>query len=205
MEQNPLAKYELKRFGAAGKSRNQEGVFTNQSGNAARDARRAARRDQRPATFAEMQQEGIARPAPLPMSLFTGQQASVTEGEGAVPTPPPSSGGYDAPTYSPPTAPPSQPPAAPPTSAYDARRSAALANLQAQFLGQRQALEEDLARRGLAASTFGAGRLGDLEGQQSRALASLEADLLGEERNQDLDYLKLLVDLATQFGIPIGG
>jgi hypothetical protein len=205
MEQNPLAKYELKRFGAAGKSRNQEGVFTNQSGNAARDARRAARRDQRPATFAEMQQEGVARPAPAPMSLFTGQQANVVEGEGATPTPPPGPEGYDGPTYSPPTPPPSQPPAPSPTSAYDARRAAALANIRAQFSGQRQALEEDLARRGLAASSFGSGRLGDLEGQQSRALASLEADLLGEERNQDLDYLKMLINLATQFGVPIGG
>lgn len=203
MEQNPMAKYELKRFGAAGKARNQEGVFTNQSGNAARDARRAARRDRRPATFAEMQQEGVARPAPS-MSMFTGSMPSVVEGDGASASPITS----NPPTYAPSSTPDAeapQPPAETPSPAYDARRAAAIDNLKAQFLGQRQALEEDLARRGLAASSFGAGRLGDLEGQQSRALASLEADLLQEERDRDMDYLKMLISLAQQFGISMGG
>ncbi len=62
MEQNPLAKYELRRAG--GSARNTEGMFTNINGNAARDARRAAKRDARPMTYAEMQDQGMARPAP---------------------------------------------------------------------------------------------------------------------------------------------
>ena len=57
-------------------------------------------------------------------------------------------------------------------------RQASRADLEAQFGAQRQTLQEELARRGLADSTIAAGRFGDVAGQQARAMASMEADLL---------------------------
>lgn len=105
-----MDKYGLKnRYGSTGtKTRGMEGEFTSQ-GNTARDARRAAIREQRPATFAEMQESGqarpappavapvqsapaIASPAPSPMatgaSYFTGAPASVASQPTATPIAP---------------------------------------------------------------------------------------------------------------------
>jgi len=56
-------------------------------------------------------------------------------------------------------------------------REAQRADLQAQFGAQRQQIEEELARRGLSASSIAAGQFGDLAGQQARALATMEAGL----------------------------
>jgi len=56
-------------------------------------------------------------------------------------------------------------------------REAQRADIEAEFSAQRQALEEDLARRGLSASSIAAGRFGDLAGQQARAMATAEAGL----------------------------
>jgi hypothetical protein len=80
---------------------------------------------------------------------------------------------------------------------FDRLRQIAMENLQAQFGGQRQALEEDLARRGLAASSIGAGRLGDLSGQYARAQAQLEADLLQQRQAQENADRDLLIRLAN--------
>jgi hypothetical protein len=70
-------------------------------------------------------------------------------------------------------------------------------NLSAQFGAQRQGLEEEMARRGLAASSIGAGRFGDLAGQQARAQAQLEADLLQQRQAQENADRDLMVRLAS--------
>lgn len=253
-EQNPLAKYELRRAG--GSARNTEGMFTNDNGNAARDARRAAKREARPMTYAEMQQAGIARPAPanfmqsqpFPVSqMFTGQDAS-SESEYELPpdygTTTPISGWsgqvdtsnlgpYSTQTTSTTPSTPSMgpwwdryvapllPPGGGGTPAqgtpsgtsglpmqfpynddiYKAQRNSALANLEAQFGLNRRSLEEDMARRGLSASSVGAERLSDLFGQQERTRASLEAQLLADEdarRRAYLDYYLRMLPIVAQ-------
>jgi hypothetical protein len=219
MEQNPLAKYELRRAG--GSARNTEGMFTNINGNAARDARRAAKRDARPMTYAEMQEQGMARPAP-PDNLnlmFTGPSDYANLGDTQIDadTGPYGGGGSD---YVPPPGPSNLPaPTSAPsyfpsggsgsgagsglpgfpafdTGVYDRLRSAALANLRAQFAGQKEDLEDELARRGLSASSIGAGRLGDLLGQQARAVSSLEADLLAREDDRQRALMDLYIRMA---------
>lgn len=221
-EQNPLAKYELRRTG--GSARNTEGMFTNDNGNAARDARRAAKREARPMTYAEMQQAGIARPAPqMPTQamsqpspvaqMFTGQEEqSFYPEDYGTPTIPGWSGRVDIPNLPPGLFPGATPPPSPPTSPtappapglpglppgfspnsdiYNRQREAALANLRAQFASNRRSLEEDMARRGLSASSVGADRLADLFGQQERTQASLEAQLLADEDARRREYLDL--------------
>ena len=204
-EQNPLAKYQLQKIG---NRRNTEGMFTNVNGNAARDARRQARREQRPMTFSEMQADGVARPAPA-LQMFTGPEASF-EGLGPVGPIAPYAPAMDLTPDGPltPTGTATEPLGAAPggapastPSTYDAMRRAALANLQAQFGAQRQSLEESLARRGLSASTYGAGMLGDLGGQQARALADLEAGLLAQEEARRNQQDELLLRLAQLFGL----
>jgi hypothetical protein len=64
---------------------------------------------------------------------------------------------------------------------YNRLRDQALGDLDAAFAGRRQALDEEMARRGLYASSgpLGAGaRMGDLEGQYARARGGIETDLL---------------------------
>ena len=201
-EQNPLAKYQLQKIG---NRRNTEGMFTNVNGNAARDARRQARREQRPMTFSEMQADGVARPAPA-LQMFTGPEASF-EGLGPVGPIAPYAPAMDLTPEGPltptgtPTGPIAETPAPSTPSTYEAMRRAALANLQAQFGAQRQSLEESLARRGLSASTYGAGMLGDLGGQQARALADLEAGLLAQEEARRNQQDELLLRLAQLFGL----
>jgi len=65
-------------------------------------------------------------------------------------------------------------------------REAQRAEIEAQFGAQRQELEEELARRGISASSIAAGRLGDLAGQQARAVASMEA-VLTDKAAQSLE------------------
>ncbi len=79
---------------------------------------------------------------------------------------------------------------------YDRLRSAALVNLRAQFAGEKQNLEDELARRGLSSSSIGAERLGDLLGQQARAVSSLEADLLAREDDRQRALLDLYIRMA---------
>lgn len=64
------------------------------------------------------------------------------------------------------------------TQAFQQIRGAQAANLQAEYGAQQKALNEELARRGLSASSVGGGRMGDLAGQQARALADIDAQLL---------------------------
>ena len=118
-------------------------------------------------TFAQMQQQGQARPAPQAPQAQTyqpfqgsqqAQQARTQlmqnlQQQLAQPT------RFD-------------------TQAFQQMRQAQQANLQSEFAEQQRQLNEDLARRGLSASTIGAAGLGRLQGAQSRALADLDAQLL---------------------------
>lgn len=119
-------------------------------------------------TFAQMQQQGQARPAPPPQAPPTQQYQQSQVGQQAVgmlqqqaqqlmaqPT------RFD-------------------TQAFQQMRGAQAANLQAEYQAEQQRLNEDLARRGLSASSIGGGRMGDLAGQQARALATLDANLLSQ-------------------------
>jgi hypothetical protein len=69
--------------------------------------------------------------------------------------------------------------------AYEALRKAKADELAAQYGAERSRLEEELARRGLSASTIGGGRYGDLAGQQARAIAGFEAELLQQQAEAD--------------------
>lgn len=117
-------------------------------------------------TFAQMQQQGQARPAPPPAAPSTPQYQQSQVGQQAVgmlqqqaqqlmaqPT------RFD-------------------TQAFQQMRQAQAANLQSQYEEQQRQLNEDLSRRGLSASTIGAAGLGRLAGAQSRALADIDAQLL---------------------------
>jgi hypothetical protein len=133
-------------------------------------------------TFAQLQQQGMARPAPQAPQVKPAQQyAGSQQGQqmrqqlqqqlqsfGAAPS------RFD-------------------TQAFQQIRGAQAQNLQAEYQGQQKALNEDLARRGLFASSIGGGRLGDLAGQQARALAGLDAELLGRAADtQAADRAQLL-------------
>ena len=85
--------------------------------------------------------------------------------------------------------------------ALEAERAARTADLTAQFGGQKTALEEELARRGLYASSIGGGRLGDLGGQQARALAGMEAEILNKQAELAADRQRqLMTGLTSVFG-----
>ena len=88
--------------------------------------------------------------------------------------------------------------------AFEATRAARGAELTAQYGAERSKLEEELARRGISASTIGGGRYGDLAGQQARATASFEAEMLkqqseAEARDRAL-YMSTMSDLAGMAG-----
>lgn len=57
-------------------------------------------------------------------------------------------------------------------------RSALQGDLEQQFGAQRRQLDEEMARRGIGASSIAGGYHGDLMGQQSRAMANLDAQLV---------------------------
>lgn len=89
------------------------------------------------------------------------------------------------------------------TDAFMKIRQAQAAQLQQDYGGQQQQLNEEMARRGLSASSIGAGRFGDLAGQQARALSSLDAQLLqqaaqtqGQDRLAALQAGGAFADLA---------
>lgn len=139
-------------------------------------------------TFAELQKAGVARPAPVaqapqpapaPMVRQLQQQLPATQPTVQTAQANPYQGlltqlqsqiqkqftqpsGYTAPEF-------------------QQLRQSQMANLQAEYGAQRQALDEELARRGLSSSSIGAGRMGDLAGQQARAMAGLEAQLLQQQ------------------------
>lgn len=134
-------------------------------------------------TFAQLQQRGMARPAPVqgpqaqPFAQYGGSQQAaqmrqrLQEQLAAFGNQP---SRYD-------------------TQAFQQIRGAQAANLQAEYQGQQKALNEELARRGLSASSVGGGRMGDLAGQQARALASLDAQMLQQAaETQAADRAQLL-------------
>ena len=118
-------------------------------------------------TFAQLQKQGMARPAPQapqaqPFAQFGGSQQAqqartgmlgVLQQQLAQPT------RFD-------------------TQAFQQIRQAQASQLGAEYQAEQSRLNEELARRGLSASSIGAGRMGDLAGQQARALAQLDAQLL---------------------------
>lgn len=159
-----------------------------------------------PQTFAQMQQAGLARPAPPP----PGGAPTMTSYQGsAQPTAGPSS--FQAPQQqlsAAPTAAPRMMSASmmsAPTSfgapdvgsqytqsvsnalnapsRYDLPqvqqvRDALTAQLQQQFGGDARRLDEQMAQRGLSASSLGGGYQGDLKAAQATALANLNAQLI---------------------------
>ena len=132
-------------------------------------------------TFAQMQQQGQARPAPAMPNQPMGGQPMGGFGQGGF-----GQGGFG-------RTPQAQDlqgqlqrslsqglaqPSAYNTDTFNQLRASQAANLQAEYTGQQQALDEELAARGLYASSIGGGRMGDLAGQQARAMSSLDAQLL---------------------------
>lgn len=120
---------------------------------------------QQPQTFAQMSASGQARPAPPQQQTMQGQQqqqqASPVAGQlqnavsSALQTP----SRYDLPQV-------------------QQVQSALTSQLQQQFGAQQKQLDEQMASRGLGASSIGAGYQGDLAGQQSTALANMNAQLI---------------------------
>jgi hypothetical protein len=84
--------------------------------------------------------------------------------------------------------------------AYKKALETGKANLQAQYGAQKSALEEELAARGLSASTFGAGRYGDLAGQQARALATMQSDLLQKAAEQEAQRQQIVMQGLGNLG-----
>jgi hypothetical protein len=64
---------------------------------------------------------------------------------------------------------------------FATRRKASEDNLTAEYMAEKQKLDEEMARRGIYSSSIASGRMGDLAGQQARALATMNADLLKEK------------------------
>jgi hypothetical protein len=110
-------------------------------------------------TFAQMQANGMARPAPVQQPLqpasgnVQGQlQQSVSQ---ALANP----SRYDLPQV-------------------QQVRDSLTSQLQQQFGAQQKQLDEEMARRGVGSSSIAAGYNGDLAGQQSNALANLNSQLI---------------------------
>ena len=87
---------------------------------------------------------------------------------------------------------------------YEALRAARQAELGAKYGAERSKLEDELAARGLSASTIGGGRYGDLAGQQARALGTLDAELLGQQAEAEsrdrAQYLNTMQQFAQTTG-----
>ena len=64
---------------------------------------------------------------------------------------------------------------------FETRRRTAEDNLKAEYGAEKQRMDEEMARRGIYSSSIASGRMGDLAGQQARALATMNADLLKEK------------------------
>ena len=134
-------------------------------------------------TFAQLQRQGMARPAPpttpqaQPFAQYGGSQQGQQMRQRLQ---------QQLETYG-------QAPSRYDTQAFQQIRGAQAANLQAEYQSQQQQLNEELARRGLFSSSIAGGRLGDLAGQQARALASLDAQLLQQAaETQAADRAQLL-------------
>lgn len=81
-------------------------------------------------------------------------------------------------------------------------REARRAELEAKFQGEASALNEEMARRGIFASSIAGGRLGDIAGQQARAIASMEAEMAMESQKQAQEnrrfFLEQMGELSQQ-------
>lgn len=73
-------------------------------------------------------------------------------------------------------------------------RDALTGQITQQFGASRKKLEEDLARRGLSASTIGGGYYGDLQGQEDTALAGMNAQLIQNQASTNA------ADLSASLG-----
>ena len=112
-------------------------------------------------TFAQMQQAGQARPAPTAQAsqAYGGMMDRLMQSLNQ-PT------GYNA-------------------QQLQQMRSAQMANLNQEFGEQQRQLNENLARRGISASTIAASGLGRLAGEQSRAMADVDARLLQQQAEME--------------------
>jgi hypothetical protein len=143
-------------------------------------------------TFAQMQQSGQARPAPAPAAQLgqafqsSGQSSALLQqlqGQlGAM-------GGRS--TYDDP--------------GFQQRRTAALGNLEAERKASETDLNEEMARRGLAASSIASGRLGDIAGQFGRAQATLDADLTKEAMSQEQQRQQFVAQQTGQLFGQVSG
>lgn len=139
-------------------------------------------------TFAQMQQNGQARPAPPPPQAGTYQtyQGSGQAQAARAPMLQSIQAQLANPTRF-------------DTQTFQQIRAAQQGNLNAEFGAQRSQLEEEMARRGLSASSIGAGRYGDLAGQQARASATLDADLLAQAAQTQAQDRLAALQAAGQF------
>jgi hypothetical protein len=147
------------------------------------DEERQRKMAQQPAqTFAQLQKQGMARPAPQPpqgqpFARFEGSQQAQQARTGML-------GALQQQL---------QQPTRFDTQAFQQIRQAQQANLQSQYEEQQRQLNEDLARRGLSASNIAASGLGRLGGAQARALADIDAQLLQQAaQTQAADRLAAL-------------
>lgn len=131
-------------------------------------------------TFAQLQQSGQARPAP-PRPQAPPQQPMNPQGPPQSGGPSPIQGQLNS-SISNSLANPN-----PYNSDTVQQINAALTGQTNQEFGaQKKQLEENLASRGLSASTIGGGYYGDLAGQQDQALANMRANLVGQSANGQL-------------------
>lgn len=119
-------------------------------------------------TFSQLQQQGMARPAPPPAASpqqvggyapSENQQGFQGQLQGAVSNALSTPSRYDLPQV-------------------QQVRDALTGQLEQQFGSQKKHIDEDLARRGLSASSIGAGYYGDLASNQANAMANMNAQLI---------------------------
>ena len=118
-------------------------------------------------TFAQLQKQGMARPAPAaPQAQAFQQYGGSQQGQQMRQQLQQQLQQFN------------QAPSRFDTQAFQQIRGAQAANIQSDFDEQQRKLNEDLARRGLSASNIAGSGLARLGGAQSRALADLDAQLL---------------------------
>lgn len=127
----------------------------------------AERQNQPAQTFSQLQQQGVARPAPPAPQLQQNAQYGGSQQANQV------RGGLQQQVMNS-----MQNPGRYNSQAYQQIEGAARANLDADYQAQLQAMNTDMARRGLYDSTYAAQGWQSLAGQRARAMADLNASLL---------------------------
>lgn len=84
------------------------------------------------------------------------------------------------------------------TDVMQAQRAAGQAQLTQQFGAQQKMLDEEMARRGIGASSIASGYYGDLAGQQATAQAGLESNVLSDEANRQQQGLATALGAGNQ-------